>query len=122
LKECKCVPVLAVESARASERVDEQIGRGVFGVLGDLGGMTTMDGRDAHGDQLELTPRIGLSEPLLRPEDAAELLSVKVSWIYEACRTGRLPFLRVGKHLRFTRSELERWLAQQRSPGRPPNV
>jgi hypothetical protein len=50
-----------------------------------------MNGRDAHGDQLELTPRIGLSEPLLRPEDAAELLSVRVSWIYEACRTGRLP-------------------------------
>jgi len=43
-----------------------------------------MNGRDAQGDQLELTPRIGLSEPLQRPEDAAELLSVKLSWIYEA--------------------------------------
>jgi excisionase family DNA binding protein len=74
------------------------------------------------GDQLELAPRIGLSEPLLRPEDAAELLSVKVSWIYEACRTGRLPFLRVGKHLRFTRLDLERWLTEQRSPRRPPPV
>jgi excisionase family DNA binding protein len=77
---------------------------------------------ERHGEQLELTPRIGLSEPLLRPEDAAELLSVKVSWIYEACRTGRLPHLRVGKHLRFTRSELERWLCGQRQPGRPPTV
>jgi excisionase family DNA binding protein len=48
----------------------------------------------------------------------AELLSVQVSWIYEACRTGRLPFLRVGKHLRFTRSELERWLADQSFPRR----
>ena len=84
----------------------------------DRGDMSTMNGRDAHGEQLELTPRIGLSEPLLRPEDAAELLSVRVSWIYEACRTGRLPFLRVGKHLRFTRSDLERWLAGQRSNAR----
>ncbi|MCW3101340.1 MAG: DNA-binding protein [Chthonomonadaceae bacterium] len=78
-----------------------------------------MNGRDGHGDQLELAPRIGLSEPLLRPEDAAELLSVKVSWVYEACRAGRLPFLRVGKHLCFTRAELERWLSEQRYPGRP---
>jgi excisionase family DNA binding protein len=69
---------------------------------------------ERHEGQQELTPRIGLSEPLLRPGDAAELLSVKVSWIYEACRTGRLPFLRVGKHLRFTRSDLELWLAEQR--------
>ena len=69
--------------------------------------MTTRNGRHAHGDQLELTPRIGLSEPLLGPEDAAELLSARVSCIYEPCRAGRLPFLRVGKHLRFTRSELD---------------
>ena len=91
-------------------------------MLGDIGDMTTMNGRDARGDQLELAPRIGLNEPLLRPEDAAELLSVRVSWVYEACRTGRLPFLRVGKHLRFTRSELERWLTEQRYPSRAPHV
>jgi excisionase family DNA binding protein len=110
------VPVLAVEILEASGPVAKAIGQGVSGGFVDRGDMTTMNGRDAHGDQLELTPRVGLSEPLLRPEDAAELLSVKVSWIYEACRTGRLPFLRVGKHLRFTRSELERWLAEQRYP------
>ncbi|WCB93800.1 hypothetical protein DSM104299_02516 [Baekduia alba] len=69
-----------------------------------------------QGEQLELAARTGLSEPLLRPEDAAELLSVKVSWIYEACRNGRLPFLRVGKHIRFTRADLERWVSSQRSP------
>src|ERR1700754_1141926 len=39
---------------------------------------------ERHEGQQELTPRIGRREPLLRPEDAAELLSVKVSWIYEA--------------------------------------
>jgi excisionase family DNA binding protein len=72
--------------------------------------MTTARRFEQHGEQLELAPRIGLSEPLLRPEDAAELLSVKVSWIYEACRTGRLPFLRVGKHIRFTRHDLEDWV------------
>ncbi|HWH93609.1 MAG TPA: helix-turn-helix domain-containing protein [Baekduia sp.] len=45
-----------------------------------------------------------------------------MSWIYEACRTGRFPFLRVGKHLRFTRSELERWLTEQRWPGQEPGA
>src|SRR4051794_3652661 len=66
--ECNCLPVLAVGSARAPEPLDERIGQGVFGAPDDRGGMTTMNGRDVLGDQLELAPRIGLSEPLLRPE------------------------------------------------------
>jgi excisionase family DNA binding protein len=51
--------------------------------------------------------------PLLRPEEAAHLLSVKTSWIYEAVRAGRVPCLRVGRHIRFTRHMLEDWLAEQ---------
>ncbi len=50
---------------------------------------------------------------LLRPEDAAELLSVKPSWIYEAVRAQRLPCIRVGRHIRFTKEMLEEWLARQ---------
>jgi excisionase family DNA binding protein len=38
-----------------------------------------------------------LDGPLLRPEQAAELLAVKTSWVYEAVRTGRLPCLRIGR-------------------------
>ncbi len=44
-----------------------------------------------------------LDESLLDVEQAAELLNVKVSWIYEATRTGRLPCLKVGRHVRYTR-------------------
>ena len=51
-----------------------------------------------------------LDGPLLRPEQAAALLSVKTSWVYDAVRTGRLPCLRVGKHIRFTHTMLEDWL------------
>ena len=51
--------------------------------------------------------------PLLRPDEAAHLLSVKTSWIYEAVRSGRVPCLRVGRHIRFTRTMLEAWLAEQ---------
>jgi len=67
-----------------------------------LGDMATARRFESQGEQPELAPRIGLSEPLLRPEDAAELLSVRLSWIYEAVRAGRLPHVRVGKHIRFT--------------------
>ncbi len=51
--------------------------------------------------------------PLLCPHEAATLLSVKPSWIYEAVRTHRIPCLRVGRHIRFTRAMLEQWLAEQ---------
>jgi excisionase family DNA binding protein len=51
--------------------------------------------------------------PLLRPDEAAHLLSVKTSWVYEAVRSGRVPCVRVGRHIRFTRAMLEDWLAEQ---------
>jgi excisionase family DNA binding protein len=52
-----------------------------------------------------------LDVPLLRPDEAAELLAVKTSWIYDDVQAGRLPCLRIGRHIRFTRAMLEEWLA-----------
>jgi excisionase family DNA binding protein len=51
-----------------------------------------------------------LDGPLLRPDQAAVLLAVKPSWVYDAVRTGNLPCIRVGRHIRFTRGMLEEWL------------
>jgi len=51
-----------------------------------------------------------LDWPLLRPEQDAELLAVKPSWVYDAVRGGRLPCLKVGRHIRFTRKMLGDWL------------
>jgi excisionase family DNA binding protein len=51
-----------------------------------------------------------LDTPLLTPAEAAELLAVRPSWIYEAVRSGTLPCLRIGRHIRFTRTMLEDWL------------
>lgn len=76
--------------------------------------MGTVKRLETRGEQLELTPSVGLNEPLLRPAEAAALLSVRTSWIYDAVRAGRLPHLRVGRHIRFTRSDLERWVSDQR--------
>ena len=60
-----------------------------------------------------------LGEPLLRPVDAAALLAVRPSWVYEAVRAGRLPCVRVGRHVRFLRSDLEAWVVAQRERPRP---
>ena len=62
--------------------------------------------------------RASLAEPLLRAGDAADLLSVRTSWVYEAVRDGRLPCVRVGRHVRFLRGDLEDWVTEQRDPGR----
>ena len=59
-------------------------------------------------------PSAMLSEPLLTAAAAAELLAVRTSWVYDAARSGELPCVRLGKHLRFLRSDLERWIAEQR--------
>lgn len=56
---------------------------------------------------------VALDEPLLDCQAAAVLLNVRVSWVRDAARLGRLPCLRVGRHLRFTRVMLEDWLAAQ---------
>jgi excisionase family DNA binding protein len=53
-------------------------------------------------------------EGLLTVEDAAAFLAVKVSWLYEAVRLGRVPSYRVGKFRRFRRSELEMWLLERK--------
>ena len=58
-----------------------------------------------------------LGEPLLDAARAAELLSVRPSWVYESVRSGRLPYLKLGRHIRFLRSDLETWLLDQREWG-----
>ena len=64
---------------------------------------------------LETVPvSASLNEPLLTPAQAAALLAVRPSWIYEAVRAGRLPCIRIGRHVRFLRSDLERWVDRQR--------
>jgi excisionase family DNA binding protein len=60
---------------------------------------------------------VSLSEPLLKAAGAARLLAVPESWVYEAVRTGRLPCIRLGRHIRFGRDDLEAWVCEQRDPG-----
>ena len=62
--------------------------------------------------------RAGFREPLSKAADAAALWAVRTSWVYEAARAGRLPCVRVGRHVRFLRSDLEAWVAGQREQPR----
>jgi len=75
--------------------------------------MSSPNGRlpPPRGGEIE-PPIRPLDGPLLTPADAAELLNVKTSWIYEAVRTGSLPCIRLGRHIRFTRGMLEEWLGR----------
>jgi excisionase family DNA binding protein len=58
--------------------------------------------------------RNALAEPLLDASAAARLLSVRPSWIYEAVRAGRIPHLKIGRHIRFLRGDLEEWVLTRR--------
>ena len=54
-------------------------------------------------------------EPLVRPEDVAEYLGVRVSWVREAARSDpTFPVKRVGRYLRFRLSEIDKWVEAQR--------
>ncbi len=64
--------------------------------------------------RLAVESRTSLGEPLLKASDAALLLSVRTSWIYGAARAGQLPCIHVGRHIRFVRADLERWVTEQR--------
>jgi excisionase family DNA binding protein len=51
-----------------------------------------------------------LEEPLLNADEAAQLLHVPRSTLYELVRSRHLPHVRVGRGLRFTRPDLAAWV------------
>jgi excisionase family DNA binding protein len=59
-----------------------------------------------------------VSERLLTAEEVAAFLAVKVSWVREATRDGRLPHLRLGRYRRYRLSDIESWLSEQQAGGR----
>ncbi len=55
-------------------------------------------------------------DELLTVEEVAQLLKVPLSWVYERCReraSDPLPHIKLGKYLRFSKSDLllylEKW-------------
>jgi excisionase family DNA binding protein len=56
-----------------------------------------------------------LAEPLLTAADAAKLLAVRPGWVYAAVRAGNLPHVRLGRQVRFLRTDLEAFVAYHRA-------
>lgn len=52
-------------------------------------------------------------EQLWKPARAADFLSVPTSWVYDAARAGKLPHVRIGRHVRFVPSRLKAWALEQ---------
>jgi excisionase family DNA binding protein len=60
-----------------------------------------------------------LAQPLLNASEAARLLHVPRSTLYELVRSRGLPHVRVGSWgLRFTRTDLARWVSENTFAGR----
>jgi excisionase family DNA binding protein len=60
-------------------------------------------------------------DDLLTVQETAQLLKVSVSWIYEHVRPDaedRLPFVKLGKYLRFDRRDLHAYIEAKRSASR----
>ena len=55
------------------------------------------------------------NEPLLSAEEVAGHLGVKRSTVWRWCREGRVPCLKIGKHWRVRREDLEDLLKEAES-------
>ena len=89
-----------------------------------LGAPWSRSERPAHlqGMKTQFHPISGL-EPLLSIEDLAEYLGVPVTTIYDWRVDGKGPRgVRVGRHVKFTRSDVLAWIDAQREsrPGGKP--
>ncbi len=51
-------------------------------------------------------------------DEAAALIRVPKSWLYERTRTNTVPHVKLGKYLRFDRDELVAWTRQFHRDGR----
>lgn len=50
---------------------------------------------------------------VLDVHQAAEYLRMKRGWVYDAVRRGELPYVRLGRKLRFSKRALGEWFAAQ---------
>jgi hypothetical protein len=78
------------------------------------GRATTEDGADSFETDAYMN-----REPLLDAHGAAELLSVKVSWVRQETRAERMPFIPLGRYRRYDRAALLDW-ADRRARGPRP--
>jgi excisionase family DNA binding protein len=64
-------------------------------------------------DIRDMSTFIPPSERLMTATEAAQLLRVPRSTVYELARNRRIPFLKVGRRILFARQSLLDWIAAQ---------
>jgi excisionase family DNA binding protein len=83
-----------------------------------MGTMHSLDAAERHADA---DPAVALGDELLTVHDAARFLSVSASRVYEHTREDaddRLPFVKLGKYLRFDRADLRAYVDAKRASTR----
>ena len=59
-------------------------------------------------------------DALLTAKEVATLLAVPESWVREATREERIPYIALGRYRRYDKAAIEAWLRQKRAgPHRP---
>ncbi len=83
--------------------------------------MATMHSLGLPARPSEADTSLAIGDELLTVHDAARFLNVSVSWVYEHTREGaddRLPFVKLGKYLRFDRADLRAYIDAKRASTR----
>jgi excisionase family DNA binding protein len=92
-----------------------------------VSGQLRLDDERVHDPKVEssrgaASPRpsgrapLSLADPLLTADEAATILGgVPAKTVLQLAREGRLPSVRIGRHVRFVRAELEATLSERRA-------
>jgi excisionase family DNA binding protein len=56
---------------------------------------------------------------LLTAKEVGVLLQLNASWVLDAARRNAIPHIRLGRYVRFHRTDIETWLLQQRRGPNP---
>ncbi|OUM99335.1 MAG: hypothetical protein BAA04_09740 [Firmicutes bacterium ZCTH02-B6] len=66
--------------------------------------------------QVQAQERLRLSDlpDVLTPEEVASVLQCARTTVYDLCRTGRIPSVKVGRLVRIPRERFVRWLNGER--------
>jgi len=59
-------------------------------------------------------------DAILTPDQLAHYLHVAKQWVYERVSRGEIPYFKAGKHLRFRKFEIDRWIEGQSRPATSP--
>jgi excisionase family DNA binding protein len=65
-----------------------------------------------------LNEKNGSGEPFFDVQALAEYLRVDESWVYQQVHLRNIPFYKLGKYVRFRKSELEQWTSSLKLPAK----